>query len=213
MNMTVAIVEDNPLAAKILGEYIGGEGITITGIFESAEQAIEQMALLPLPDIVLMDIGLPGMSGIEATSILKQLYPNLKIVVQSVFEDTDTIMGAIKAGAEGYLLKASTRAEIHAALEEVHAGGSPLSGKVASKILEECRKRNCDESTRTRTEFGLTARENEILDELIQGKACKCIASDFDISLHTVNNHLRNIYEKMKVNSRSEAAAKLMQKN
>jgi len=210
--MTVVIVEDDALAAKILAEYIRGDEIIITGIYESAEIAIECIGKLPLPDIVLMDIGLPGMSGIEATSILKRQYPSLKIVVQSIFEDTETIMNAIKAGAEGYLLKASSRAEIHAALREVYAGGSPLSGKVASKILEQCRKKNCDTSGANKNEFGLTARELEILDELMQGKACKCIASDLSISLHTVNNHLRSIYEKMQVNSRSEVAAKFIQK-
>ena len=210
--MTVVIVEDDALAAMILAEYIRGDEIIITGIYESAEIAIERMGKLPLPDIVLMDIGLPGMSGIEATPILKQRYPTIKIVVQSIFEDTETIMNAIKAGAEGYLLKASSRVEIYAALQEIYTGGSPLSGKVASKILEECRKTNCEESEAAKTEFGLTAREMEILDELMQGKACKCIASDLNISLHTVNNHLRSIYEKMQVNSRSEVAAKFIRK-
>jgi len=207
MMMTIAIVEDNPLAASILREYVEADGITVTNLYASGEELLSMIGTLPLPDIVLMDIGLPGMSGIEATRKLKEQYPGLMIVIQSVFEDKESILDAIKAGASGYLLKASSRAEIRTALEEIRSGGCPLSGKIARVILEEYR-RNDGPSSDPRARFGLTEREAEILRLLIEGESCKCIAFDLGISVHTVYNHLRSIYEKMSVNSRSEAVAR-----
>lgn len=205
--MTIAIVEDNPLAASILKEYVEGDDLSVIGAYGSGEEILDSIDTLPLPDIVLMDIGLPGMSGIEATRRLKEQYPGLTIVVQSVFEDKETVMEAVEAGASGYLLKASTRAEIRSALDEIKSGGCPLSGKIARTILEECRRRGCEPSA-AKIRFGLTEREAAILDSLIEGESCKGIASNLGISVHTVNNHLRNIYEKMQVNSRSEAVAR-----
>ncbi len=206
--MTIAIVEDDPLAAGILKEYLEGGDMHVIAVYGSGEEALERIALLPLPDIVLMDIGLPGMSGIEAMSALKDRYPDIHVVVQTIFEDADTIMKAIRAGASGYILKASTREEILDALREVRSGGSPLSGKIAKKILDECRREEPLGSSGRRRKFDLTPRESSILESLIGGESCKCIAADLCISIHTVNNHLRNIYEKMRVNSRSEAVAR-----
>jgi len=135
------------------------------------------------------------------------MYPDLEIMIQTVFEDTSTIVSAIKAGASGYILKASTRDDITRAIMEVKKGGSFLSGKIARKIFQEFQSSDTTDAASIET-FLLTAREEEILRELIRGATYKEIASRLDISIHTVNNHIRKIYEKLRVNSRGEAVAR-----
>ncbi len=207
--MTIAIVEDNPLAASILKEYVEGDGLSVTGLYGSGEDLLSALPGLPLPDIILMDIGLPGISGIETTRRIKAAHPSVSVIVQSVFEDKETIMEAVKAGASGYLIKASSRTELRAAIEEIRSGGSPLSGKIAKTILDECRSRGCTDAEAA-SRFSLTEREASILSFLVRGESCKCIAAELGISIHTVNNHLRSVYEKMRVNSRSEAVARAL---
>ena len=133
----VAVVEDDPLAAELLTDYISTEDMKVVQHYPSAEQAIADIPRLPLPDVILMDIGLPGMDGIEATQKLKQRFDDLEILMLTTFEDTGTIVRAIKAGASGYMLKASRSHEICAAIREVKRGGSMLSGSVARKLVSE----------------------------------------------------------------------------
>lgn len=205
----IAIVEDNPLAGKILNDYLEGEDLHVTAVYTSGEEAIETIPTLPLPEIVLMDIGLPGITGIETTRRLKEACPQIEIVMQTVFEDSKNIVDAIKAGASGYILKASSKEDIINALWEVKKGGSFLTGKIARKVLQEFQ---VDVSGGTGlkpapTSFGLTEREEDILRELVKGASYKEMADRLCISIHTVNNHIRKIYEKMQVNSRGEAVA------
>ncbi len=199
----VFLVEDDPLAADLLIDYIQTDDMRVDRHFANAEEAIEQMPKLPLPDVVLMDVGLPGMTGIEATEQLKQTFPDLEVLMLTTFEDTQTIVSAIKAGASGYLLKASKSSDICSAIREVNRGGSMLSGLVARKLIGEFQARS---GSRSETE-SLTERESDILDRLIRGDSYKVIAIDLDISVHTVNNHIRHIYKKMHVNSRAQAVA------
>ncbi|MDH4099865.1 MAG: response regulator transcription factor [Nitrospirota bacterium] len=211
----IAIVEDNTTASRLLKDYLESEELKVTAIYNSGEEALATIPTLPLPDVILMDIGLPNISGIEVTRRLKESYPQLEIVMQTVFEDCGNIMEAIKAGASGYLLKASSREEIISALLEVKKGGSFLTGKVARKVLREFQDQGAgeisagaDSKAAPAGRFGLSDREEEILKGLINGDSYKKIADDLCISVHTVNNHIRKIYEKMQVNSRGEAVAK-----
>jgi len=206
----ITLVEDNAVAADLLKEYLSGEELKVISHYSSAEDALAQIPSLPLPDLILMDIGLPGLSGIEATRQLKQQFPELEIVMLTTFEDSRSVVDAIKAGASGYLLKASTQTQIRDALLEVKRGGSYLSGRIARKVLEEFRE-GFSHKDQSMTEVeSLTAREREILDKLVAGASYKIIAGEFNISVHTVNNHIRRIYEKMQVSSRAEAVAKAM---
>ncbi len=207
----ITLIEDNPVAADLLKEYLSGEELKITSHYDSAEEALAQMPNLPLPDLVLMDIGLPGISGIEATRQLKQHYPELEVVMLTTFEDSRSVVDAIKAGASGYLLKASSQGQIRDALLEIKRGGSFLSGRIARKVLDEFRAGFFPHEQQEVIGINsLTAREHEILDKLVEGASYKAIASEFNISVHTVNNHIRRIYEKMQVGSRAEAVAKAM---
>lgn len=203
----VSIVEDNQVAADLLKEYIEGSDVRITALYRSGEEALESIPSMPLPDVLLVDIGLPGLSGIEVTRSLKRQYPGLEIIIQTIFEDTNTIVEAIKAGASGYILKATSREDIVKAIIAVKNGESFLSGKIARKILQEFKSASLGHQT-TAAFYELTEREEEILNELIRGSAYKEIANSFGISIHTVNNHIRKIYEKMRVHSRGEAVAR-----
>lgn len=204
----IAIVEDNQKAGKILKEYLESEDLRVTEIYASGEDALTVIPTLTLPDIILMDIGLPDISGIEVTRRLKEKYPDLEIVIQTIFEDTKIITEAIKAGASGYILKASPKNEIIKALWDIKNGGSYLSAKIARKVLQELR--TTEGKGRSLHEFGLTGREEEILKEIINGTSYKTIASNLGISIHTINSHTRKIYEKLRVNSRGEAVAKVI---
>jgi|WetSurMetagenome_2_1015567.scaffolds.fasta_scaffold00142_7 DNA-binding NarL/FixJ family response regulator len=212
MPIVVDIVEDNPQIARLLKDFITGDEFSVRAIYYTAEDMLAKVHSLPLPDLVLMDIGLPGMSGIELTRALLKTYPTLEIVVQTVFEDPATIIEAIKAGVAGYVLKAAPRSELKQALRESVNGKSLLSGKVARHLLKEFQKIPSGRAHRNSTldQSDLTEREKEVMTELSRGAAYKEIAVHLDISVHTVGNHIRKIYEKLKVRSRGEAVALLM---
>jgi len=207
----IALIEDDQVAATLLKEYLACEELKIVSHYDCAEDALRHIPTLPLPDLILMDIGLPGISGIEATQQLKQQFPQVEIVMMTTFEDSQNIIEAIKAGASGYLLKASSRQEIRNALCEIHRGGSYLSGRIARKVLDEFRAGiSLVNPINISVEDNLTPREQEILTQLVKGETYNQIADDFSISVHTVNNHIRKIYEKMQVNSRAEAVAQVI---
>jgi DNA-binding NarL/FixJ family response regulator len=210
--LRIAIVEDDPVAASLLEDYVPCEDIAVDAVYGSGESALEHMRSLSLPDVLLLDVNLPGISGIETAAKVKEAWPSVEIVMQTVFEDSDTILAAIRAGASGYLLKASSSEEFRRAIREAKAGGSPLSGRIAKRVLECFRSRQAPPPAATRAHFDLTAREEEILDKLIAGASYKEIASALGISIHMVNSHLRKVYEKLRVNSRSEAVAVALSK-
>lgn len=205
---SIIIVEDNPMTASLLKMMVDGEGLEVMAEFGSAEETLDKLSAMTTPDLILLDIGLPGMSGIEAARILKSKYPKMEILIQTIFEDSRTIMAAIHAGVSGYLLKSSPKEEVRRAIFEVLAGGSSLSPKIAKKILDEC---NGQKKERVQSgnpnPFALTPRELEILNILVRGASYKAIADQCSISIHTVNNHLRKVYEKLRVDSRAEATA------
>jgi DNA-binding NarL/FixJ family response regulator len=211
--LRIAVVEDDPVAASLLVDYIACEDISVDAVYRSGEEAVERMRALPLPDLLLLDLSLPGISGIETAARIKAEWPSVEIVMQTVFEDSESIVGAIRAGVSGYLLKASTSDEFRRAIREAIVGGSPLSGKVAKKVLESFRAAAKAETERrdgALEGFNLTNREEEILDGLIHGASYKEIAAELAISPHTVNSHIRKVYEKLRVNSRSAAVARAL---
>ncbi len=207
--LNICIIEDDGLAADLLKEYIASDEMRVVQHYSSAEDALANIPRLPLPDAILMDVGLPGISGVQATAELKAQFPDLEIIMLTTFEDSNTIISSIRAGASGYLLKASRAEEIRGAIRQVCQGGSTLSGSVARKLLREFQQspEACARPEEINQEI-LTDRERMILDRLIKGDSYKVIAADLVISVHTVNNHIRHIYRKLHVSSRAAAVAK-----
>lgn len=162
------------------------------------------------PDVVVMDISMQGMNGIEAVGHLKSWFPDLHILMQTVFEDSDRIFEAIYAGASGYILKNSGNDAIIQAIRDVHQGGSPMTPSVATRVLEKFRM--TPPGSNVSEDFQLSAREKEVLALLVDGLSYKMIAARLDISYHTVDAHIRRIYDKLHVNSMGEAVSKAIRK-
>src|ERR1035441_9205391 len=203
----VAIVDDEPdLRENIAGFVDAAKGIHCVSTYPSGEEAL---AHLPQdqPDVVLMDINLGGMSGIECVRQLKPRMPAAQIVMLTVFEDTDKIFSALAAGASGYLLKRLAPAKLLEAIREVHEGGSPMSAPIARKVVLSLQPALAAPGAET---VGLSPREREVLDGLAEGQAYKQIADKLGVSIHTVRNYIRRIYEKLHVCSRTEAVAKYL---
>ncbi|MEI8044641.1 MAG: response regulator transcription factor [Verrucomicrobiota bacterium] len=201
MPIRVAIVEDNAEIRATL-ERVVGRAPQMQRICScpSGEAALE--AIPPhRPDVVIMDIGLPDISGIECTARLKALLPDTQILILTVYADNEKVFQALQAGASGYLLKRSTPAEILQGIVDVHHGGAPMTGEIARKVVQSFRKQASD----TAAAYRLTPREHEVLTLLAQGYVTKEIANNLAISFDTVRFHLKNIYIKLHVRSRSEA--------
>ena len=204
MNITVSIVEDDAPARGILSEWIrGAEGFQFVTAYEHAEAALTGLPATPSA-VVLMDINMPGMSGIECVRRLKPQMPATQFVMLTVYEDADHIFKALASGASGYLLKRTPRAELLAALQDVSAGGSPMSSNIARKIVQSFQRFNPSVSEPDH----LSPREREVLELLARGLLYKEISEALHISVPTVNTHIRRIYEKLHVRSRSQAVAK-----
>jgi DNA-binding NarL/FixJ family response regulator len=205
MTISVSIVEDNHQLRDSVAALIGGSpGFRCASTHGSTEEALRD---LPgsRPDVVLMDINLPGKNGIECVRRLKEKQPALPIVMFTVYEQSEQVFEALRAGACGYLLKATPPAELLEALTEVHRGGSPMSTAIARKVVASFHAAARHPAPETEA---LTARESEILAALARGARNKEIAGQLHISLDTVRTHLRHIYEKLHVNSRTEAVLK-----
>jgi DNA-binding NarL/FixJ family response regulator len=162
------------------------------------------------PDVVLMDIQMPGINGIEAVSILREKYPELKILMQTIFEDSEKIFQSILAGASGYILKTTSPARILDFIIETYEGGAPMSPSVATKVLKIVTQQSPFAKANT---FNLSEREKEILSCLVKGMSYKLIADACFISIDTVRGHIRNIYEKLHVHSKGEAIATAIKSN
>lgn len=207
VNITVSIVEDDAPLRGILGDWIrGAEGFQCVSVHENAEAAL---AALPQdnPSVVLMDINMPGMNGIECVRRLKPQMTDTQFVMLTVYEDPDHIFKALTSGASGYMLKRTPRADLLAAVKDVHAGGSPMSSNIARKIVQSF-QRFTSSSTASADSESLSPREREVLELLARGYLYKEIAESLHISVPTVNTHIRRIYEKLHVRSRSQAIAK-----
>jgi DNA-binding NarL/FixJ family response regulator len=202
---TVAIVEDNVgLGANMRRIVEGTPECQCVGVWQSGEDALTKVPAFR-PDVVLMDINLPGISGIEATARLKAELPELLVIMVTVYRDHDKIFDALKAGACGYLLKRSSPAEVRQAILDVRQGGAPMSAEIARRVVEAFHK-PARPSAAAQDVVNLSRRETEILDLLTQGLANKEIADRLGLSTETVRVHLKRIYDKLHVHSRTEAA-------
>ncbi len=204
--ITVSIVDDEAdLRENIAGFVDAAAGFRCVSAYASAEAAL---AHLPddKPDVVLMDINLGGMSGIECVRQLKPHLPQAQIVMLTVFDDTEKIFSALAAGASGYLLKRVAPAKLLESIQEVYGGGSPMSAPIARKVVQSL------QSTPARGDENadLSPREREVLHGLAEGQAYKQIADQLGVSIHTVRNYIRRIYEKLHVRTRTEAVAKFL---
>lgn len=205
MEIKVAIFEDNKSLLESLKQLINGaDGMTCAGAFADANKLVHNIQLTN-PDVVMMDINMPGISGIEAVRMIKEKFPNIQILMQTVFDDNDKIFAAICGGASGYMLKKTTPQKMLEAIQETYQGGAPMTPSVAVKVLQMFRLQTGVE----KNEFiDLSEREKEILSLLVKGKSYKAVASACFISIDTVSTHVRHIYEKLHVHSKSEAVAK-----
>jgi len=205
---TVAIVEDNPNIRRSLREWVdSAPGYKCICDCDNAETALKEVPRLK-PDVVLMDIHLPGESGIACTARLKSIMPKLQVIVVTVYRDRDLLFQALKAGASGYLLKRSSPEELLRAISEVQSGGAPMTGEIARMVVETFQR----PLTETHPASELSAREMEILDLVAKGLTNKEIGPKLNISYDTVRAHLRNIYERLHVRCRTEAVMKYTKK-
>ena len=204
MAILVAIVEDNAEVRRNLSRYIdGAPGFRCHCLCATGEEALRVIPPSP-PNVILMDIQLPGMSGIACTASLKAALPSVPVMMLTVYEDTEVIFRALKAGASGYLLKRSDPAKVLEAIKELHHGGAPMTDQIARKVIESFHPSKPEVHPQDK----LTAREKEILDHLAQGYVTKEIADRLGISSATVRFHLKHIYDKLHVRSRVEAVIK-----
>ncbi len=201
----VVIVEDDPDIRQSFETIVGSApGFDCIKAFVNAEDAVEGIPALR-PDVVIMDIHLPGMTGIEAVQLLKEQMPALQIAMCTVYEDDEHIFNALKAGASGYLLKRTSPEKLLEALHDLHQGGSPMSGEIARRVVNSFQRKAAPSPELA----VLTAREKEILDLLAKGYLYKEIAAELFISIETVKRHIHNIYEKLHVQTRTEALNKV----
>ena len=208
MPITISLVEDNHQLRGTLARLLDcAEGFRCISQYANAEDAL---AGLPKdkPDVVLMDINLPGMNGVECVRQLKRIAPEISAVMLTAYEDTENIFNALAAGATGYLLKRAPRAELLDAIREVRRGGSPMTTHIARKVVQSFQKSAPAEQTGE----ALSAREQEVLDHLSQGFLYKEIAEKMGISYETVHTYIRRIYEKLQVRTRTEAVAKFLRR-
>jgi len=206
MSIAVAIVEDNPEIRRNLSRYIdGAPGFRCACACASGEEALRLIPQTP-PDVVLMDIQMPGMSGIACTASLKKLLPSVPVMMLTVYEDNDAIFNALKAGASGYLLKRSAPAKLLESIKELHRGGAPMTSEIARRVIESFYKAKPESHPQDK----LTAREEEILECLAKGFVTKEIADKLSLSYDTVRYHLKHIYDKLHVHSRTEAVIRYL---
>ncbi len=205
MSISLVLYEDNARLRESLELLLGtGTGFTIAGSFSDCTKVLEQMEILD-PQLVIMDIDMPGMNGIEGVRHIKRGFPHIKVIMYTVFDDDHRIFECICNGADGYLLKNTPPLKLIQALEELAAGGVPMSPFVAQKVFQFFRNEK-----QTQDAFRLTTREIEILEWLVRGNSYKMIADKSSISIDTVKKHLQNIYHKLHVNCGTEAVAKAL---
>jgi DNA-binding NarL/FixJ family response regulator len=209
MPITVSIVEDNDQLRKTLARVLSrSEGFQCVSDYRNAEDALEDLPKKN-PNVVLMDINLPGMNGVECARKLKQVAPQIQIMMLTVYEDTDNIFAALAAGASGYMLKRTATPELLESIREVHRGGSPMTAHIARMVVSSFQKSAAAAASTTED---LSPREREVLDCLSQGFLYKEIAEKLGISYETVHTYIRRIYEKLQVRTRTEAVAKFLRR-
>lgn len=203
MKLLVLIYEDNPLLRESVGTMIqSNRNLKLVGAFENVLN-VEAEVKSYAPDFILMDIDMPGMSGIEAVQKIRKFNTNVPIVMLTVFDDNHHVFEALQAGASGYLLKKHISTKLFDAIQEVLDGGAPMSPSIARMVLASMQQKPAVDNP-----YQLTAREKEILTSLSKGNSYKMIASEFSISIDTVRTHIKKIYEKLHVHSQTEAVSK-----
>ncbi|MFQ5630654.1 MAG: response regulator [bacterium] len=204
--INVMVVEDDELFRESLQELINSSAaLSCEHACESCEEALEVIGEGVAPEIILLDIELPGMSGIEGINAFQKVTPASRIIMLTVFDDDDNIFNAIWHGASGYLLKSASSENISKYIQDVMAGGAAMTPHIAAKVLK-----MFSQYAEPKKEYGLTAREKEILQLLVNGVNKKHIAADLHISFHTVETHLKNIYAKLQVHSQIDVVAKAL---
>lgn len=201
----IGIVEDNKKIRDLIQRYLDMQkNLDCPVAVDSVEEMLEFLEEHQKPDVILMDIQLPGMSGIKGMEVIKSKYPEIEIIMLTIYHDSHKIFDSLKAGASGYLLKHTSLPEIKESIENLLKGGAPMSPQIARKVIshfnEEVPKKN--------EESMLTNREQDIVNGLVDGLSYKMIADRYDISIDTVRAHIRNIYKKLHVNSKAEVIAK-----
>lgn len=209
MAVRVTIFDDNKRLLDSLSVLIDGSpGFQMAGIFENCNNLISDIERTQ-PDVILMDIEMPGINGIEAVKMVKHRFPKMNVMMQTAFENDENVFAAICAGASGYILKNTPPSKILECIIEVYQGGSPMSPSVARKVLGFLQQPKPDEKKETTVEnYNLSAREKEILACLVKGMSYKMIVEQCNITYETVRSHMKNIYEKLHVASMTEAVAK-----
>lgn len=209
MPINVSIVEDNDQLRKTLARVLNrSEGFECVSDYANAEDALAELPKKN-PNVVLMDINLPGMNGVECVRKLKQAAPQIQVMMLTVYEDTDNIFAALAAGASGYMLKRTATPELLESIREVHRGGSPMTAHIARMVVSSFQKSAAAAASATED---LSPREREVLDCLSQGFLYKEIAEKLGISYETVHTYIRRIYEKLQVRTRTEAVAKFLRR-
>lgn len=205
-DMRIAIVEDDTLFRENLKMLLSGDtNIDVIGVFASAEEALPALKKLR-PEISLVDLGLPGMSGIDLIRELREKAPDIEILAHTVYDERETVFAAIKAGAAGYLLKGCSPRELIEALHNLYAGGAPMSQPIARKVIQEFQANGVEK------QYLLTQRECEVVRSIQDGLAYKEIADRLGISRNTVHSHIKHIYEKLQARDRQEALIKARRK-
>lgn len=206
-DIRVSIFEDNKHLRESLYYLINGtEGFTCTGAYPDCNDLVFALKR-NLPDVVLMDIEMPGINGIEGVKLIRQHFVGVQVLMQTVFHDDENIFNAVCAGASGYILKSTPPAAYIEAIKDVYNGGSPMSGSIARRVLELFQKNIIPAGA---NDYQLTPKEKEILQHLVKGKSFKMIADVSGVSYETVRTHMKNIYSKLHVNSNTEAVSKAL---
>ena len=204
----IAVFDDNQPRREFLQILLDStEGFQCTGAYEDCRDVLRYIAA-ELPDVVLMDIDMPHVNGIEGLGLIKQQFPQVKVLMQTIFEDEEKIFKAIMAGADGYILKKASPIKLLEGIREVTEGGAPMTPVVAHQVLQLFNNKN---KSIAKIDFDLTPRETEILSLLVEGYSYKMIAAKCNVSYATVNTHISSIYQKLKVSSGTEAVAKAIE--
>ncbi len=204
-SLVVWLIEDNDAYRVAAARVIEGmHDVRVVRGFRSCEAALRALDSPggEPPNVILLDVGLPGMSGIEGIPLLRARVAAAQIIVLTVFEDSEKVFRAICAGADGYLLKGSSFDAVRDAFDELRRGGAPMNGRIAKLVLQAFAK-----TAPVQSDYGLTGREREVLERMVKGMTKKVIAADVNLSIHTVDFHLRSIYQKLHVHTRTSAVA------
>ncbi|HKL18201.1 MAG TPA: response regulator transcription factor [Halalkalibaculum sp.] len=205
MASVVGIVEDNKKIRDLIQRYLDmQEELKCPVAVDTVEEMLEHLEEHGHPDVILMDIQLPGMSGIKGIGLIKEKYPEIDIIMLTVYHDSHKIFNALRAGASGYLLKHTSLPEIKESILKLIDGGAPMSPQIARKVINHFQ----ENAPKKNPESDLTPREHDIVNGLVDGLSYKMIADRYDISIDTVRAHIRNIYKKLHVNSKAEVIAK-----